>query len=69
MLSQVHRSTRLPCYTLIISHGLWQLSVSVSVAGPCHSVSGVPHSDTAVLFLMFVKLCVIYLDLIRAARS
>ena len=48
---------------------MWQLSVSGSVAGPCHSVSGVPHSDTAVLVLMFVKLCVIYLDLIRAARS
>ena len=57
------------CYTLTISHGLSQLLVSVSVAGPCHSVPGVPRSDTVVLVLMFVKLCMIYLDLIRAACS
>jgi hypothetical protein len=59
----------LPCYTLPISQGLSQVLVSVSVAGPCRSVPGVPRSDTAVLVLMFVKLCVIYLDLIRAACS
>jgi hypothetical protein len=72
LLSQVLLITPqlLPCYTLTISQGLPHVLVSVSVVEPCSSVPcvlGVPCSDTAVLVLIFVEVCMIYLEVIRAA--